>query len=185
MRYLMLAFPLQHKKYKQEGFDTPSGKIELLSSIFKKMGYDPLPSYEEPAQSPVSTPGLAKEYPLIMIDRRTILFTNSEFQDCSYIHEQLPGQEIEINPHIATELGISEGDEIYIERPGFQQKVRGRAKLIPELHPRVISCIYLRWLPGESSPESVGFETITNTVVPIEPAYDPINGNSQVRGGVE
>ena len=178
----MLTFPLEYKKYESTGFNTPSGKIELYSSIFKKLGYDPLPDYDESAQSPVRSTELAKDYPLILIDHRTILFTNSEFQDCGYVHEQLPSHEIEINPHTATELGINEGDRIYIERPGFSQKIKGEAKFVPELHPRVISCICLRWFPGKSTQESIDFETITNTVVPTEPVYDPINGNPQVRG---
>ena len=46
---------------------TPSGKVEIYSSIFEKLGLDPLPGYKEPPESPVSAPGLAKDYPLILI----------------------------------------------------------------------------------------------------------------------
>ena len=39
---------------------TPSGKIELYSSILEKLGYDPLPYYEEPPESPLRVPDVAK-----------------------------------------------------------------------------------------------------------------------------
>ena len=38
--------------YEKTGFATPTGKVELSSTILKKLGYDPLPKYEEPAESP-------------------------------------------------------------------------------------------------------------------------------------
>ena len=48
------------------GFATPSGKIELYSNVLKELGYDPLPFYEEPPESPIRTPDIAKDYPLIL-----------------------------------------------------------------------------------------------------------------------
>ena len=52
---------------KQTGFATPSGKCELYSNVLEKLGYDPLPYYEEPPEGYVKTPEVAKEYPLILI----------------------------------------------------------------------------------------------------------------------
>jgi anaerobic selenocysteine-containing dehydrogenase len=57
----------QFRKYEQNGFRTPTGKVELYSTIFEKHGYDPLPTYIEPPESPLSSPELIKEYPLILI----------------------------------------------------------------------------------------------------------------------
>ncbi|MBE0558255.1 MAG: molybdopterin-dependent oxidoreductase, partial [Proteobacteria bacterium] len=37
--------PIRYKKYEERGFRTPSGKVELFSSILEKFGYDPLPHY--------------------------------------------------------------------------------------------------------------------------------------------
>jgi anaerobic selenocysteine-containing dehydrogenase len=61
-----LAATMQYEKYKKNGFATPSGKMELYSSILEKYGYDPLPNFQEPPESFLSTPELAKEYPLIL-----------------------------------------------------------------------------------------------------------------------
>jgi cysteine desulfurase NifS len=48
------------------GFDTPSGKFEIGSSILEEHGYDPLPVYTEPGESPLSDPELARIFPLVL-----------------------------------------------------------------------------------------------------------------------
>ncbi|MFC1943802.1 molybdopterin-dependent oxidoreductase, partial [Chloroflexota bacterium] len=58
---------LGFKKYEKVGFATPTGKVELYSTILEKLGYDPLPKWEEPPETPISDPELAKEYPLQLI----------------------------------------------------------------------------------------------------------------------
>jgi anaerobic selenocysteine-containing dehydrogenase len=60
-------YPEMYRKYDGflEGFLTPSKKVEIYSERLEKFGYDPLPVYKEPAESPASRPDLAKEYPLI------------------------------------------------------------------------------------------------------------------------
>jgi cysteine desulfurase NifS len=47
------------------GFDTPSGKFEIASSILEEHGYDPLPVYTEPGEGPQSDPELAERFPLV------------------------------------------------------------------------------------------------------------------------
>ena len=47
------------------GFDTPSGKFEIASSVLEEYGYDPLPRYIEPRESPASDPRLAEAFPLV------------------------------------------------------------------------------------------------------------------------
>jgi len=57
----------QYKQYEKNGFTTPTGKVEIYSTIFERHGYDPLPTYTEPRESPTSTPELMKDYPYILI----------------------------------------------------------------------------------------------------------------------
>ena len=177
----MLAFPLLFKKYEQGGFNTPSGKIELYSSIFKTLGYDPLPYYKEPSESPISTPELANDYPLILIQHRDIVYIHSEFRQVPSLRKKRPEQLIEINPETANALGIKEGDEIYIERPGFEDRVRGRAKFVSELHPKVVSCLSHFWFPEKPGPEHGCFESNINTITSAGPPHDPIWGNWRLR----
>ncbi len=56
---------MRYRKYEEQGFATPSGKFELRCSALESMGYDPLPYFVEPPESPYSTPDLFRSYPLI------------------------------------------------------------------------------------------------------------------------
>ena len=71
----------------QPGFNTPTGKVELYSTRFEKFGYDPLPRYVEPAESPVSTPETFKEFPLIGVNRRPVHYVHSKYRNVPYLRE--------------------------------------------------------------------------------------------------
>ena len=58
---------MQYRKYEQQGFSTPSGRVELVSSKMQRAGQPGLPIYVEPPISPLSQPELAKDYPLVLI----------------------------------------------------------------------------------------------------------------------
>jgi thiosulfate reductase/polysulfide reductase chain A len=177
----MISFPISYKKYKEGGFRTPSRKVELRSSILEKMGYDPLPPYIEPPQSPLSTPELFQEYPLIMITHRNIIYMHSEFRQLSSFRQAEPHPFIEINPQTASEKGIQDGDWIWVQRPGFQGKVNGKARYVSELDPRIISVHVGWWFPEQPAPEHGAFEANINALISTGPPYDPINGNHQAR----
>jgi len=50
-----LSVPLAFRKYETDGFRTPSGKVQLYDERLKVLGFDPLPAYREPDESPVSS----------------------------------------------------------------------------------------------------------------------------------
>jgi len=128
------------------GFDTPTGKVELYSKRYEEWGLDPLPYYEEPKESPVATPELAKEYPLILTTgRRSPVFFHSEHRMIPWLRELDPDPAIEINPATATELGISNGEWVYIENP--HGKIKMKAKLTATAHPKVITAPHGWWIP--------------------------------------
>lgn len=134
------------------GFATPTGKVELYSTIFEKLGYDPLPHYEEPAESPVSTPELAKEYPLILsTGARLFPLFHSEHRQIKSIRQLHPDPLVEINPNTALKSGIAAGDWVYIETP--RGRVKNRAFLTTAVHEKVVQARQNNWWfpekPGE------------------------------------
>ena len=71
-----------YHKYQERGFSTPTGKVELYSTVLEKWGYDPLPKYTEIPESPVSKPELAKRFPYILnAGFRTPTFFHSASRD--------------------------------------------------------------------------------------------------------
>ena len=114
--------------YKDNGFPTPSGKIELYSETLAKYGYEPLPIYEEPSHSPVRTPDLAKEYPLILITGRRILeYTHSQMRNIPRLRAKAPEAVVDINPETAKQYDIIDGEMVRIETPKGSIAIRLKA----------------------------------------------------------
>lgn len=128
------------------GFRTPTGKVELYCTTFENYGLDPLPFHKEPIESPVSTPEVWKEYPLIlMTGRRDGVFFHSEHRQIPWLREISPFPTVELHPDTARSLGINEGDLVWIE--GVRGKVKRRAKLTPTLHRQMANALHGWWLP--------------------------------------
>lgn len=128
------------------GFATPSGRIELKSSLFEQWGEDGLPYYEEPPYSPYSTPELAKEYPLILTSgARSWSFFHSEQRMIRTLRELHPDPQLEIHPDTAKELGITDGEWVIVENQFG--KCKQRAKYTPTIHPKVVHADHGWWYP--------------------------------------
>lgn len=146
-----------YKKYKKTengealGFGTPSGKVEICSSILERLGYDSLPDYEEPGESPLREPELAREYPFILITGGTFIEMHHQGQrQIASLRKTHPFPLVEIHPKTAQALGIEEGNWVYIETK--RGRVRQRAKLTEGIDPRVIQADRW-WYPEEPGEE--------------------------------
>ena len=140
------------KTGKPWGFATPTGKAEVYSTILEKLGYDPLPHYEEPPESPISTPELAKEYPFILTTgMRFRAMHHSEHRQIPSLRRLQPYPTAKINPDTARELGINEGDWVFIQTP--RGKIKQKAILYSGMHPRVIEIQHSWWFPEKKAEE--------------------------------
>ncbi len=144
--------PDEYKKYeKKEAFGTPTGKLELYSMVFEKLGYDPLPAYSEPKETPISRPDLAKDYPLMLITGgRFQPYFHSEHRQIESIRRRRPEPRVQIHPDTARRLEIADGDWVWIET--IRGKVRQRCSYFEGIDPRVVHGEHGWWfpeLPGE------------------------------------
>jgi anaerobic selenocysteine-containing dehydrogenase len=128
----------EDKPYSTKGFNTPSGKVEVYSRLLEDYGYDPLPTYHEPPEGPITTPQLAKQYPLIaMTGPRKAMFTHSQFRNIPALRAKMPEPLIEINTETAKELKITDGDMVRVE--SVRGEIQMRAKITGDIHRRVVS----------------------------------------------
>lgn len=150
------------------GFETPTGKLELYSEVFARCGLDPLPYWEEPPQSPVSTPDIAEKYPLILTTGpRTTGFFASEHRQIPSLRKLNPDPISEIHPDTAAKLGIQDGDWIYIENQ--HGRCCQKARLTIDIDPRVVSAQHGWWFPEKPGPEPSLFgvwESNINLLIP-------------------
>lgn len=180
-----LTFPRKYQRYKDSTppFSTASGKVELYSRVFEAMGVDPLPVYQEPPESPFSTPELFKEYPLIYTQYRIHGYMHSEGRQIKRQRELAPQPYLEISAETAAKLGIAEGDRVYLETPRSEGKGRITyiARLVPEMHPDVVAGPHAWWFPEKPGPEHGAFDSNINALLTLDPPYDPVVGVPQCR----
>ena len=172
--------PFKYRKYENGGFKTPTGKIELYSTRFEALGYPPLPYYEEPPESPISSPEVARDYPLVLTTGGRIpFFFNSEHRQIANLRKARRHPVAEIHPTTAARYGIVEGNWMWVEtrRGRMQQK----AKLTSGIDPRVIHVEHGWWFPEEPAPEYGIWKSNVNLLTDNQAPYDPAMGTYQLR----
>jgi anaerobic selenocysteine-containing dehydrogenase len=113
------------RNYEKAGFQTPTGKVEIASSILAEHGLDPLPVYKEPVESPVSRPDLAGSYPLVLTSgARVLAYTHSQFRNIEQLRRLMPEPLIDINPADARTRGIKTGDTVTVASPRGSIKMK-------------------------------------------------------------
>jgi anaerobic selenocysteine-containing dehydrogenase len=154
---------------RKPGFQTPSGRIELYSSLREEWGLEPLPHYEEPPFTPVSQPGLAKEYPLILsTGRRSPVYFHTEHRNIPWLRQIDPDPVVEIHPKTARSYGIEDGEWVWVEN--WMGKCRLKAKVTPVVPPWMVMAAHGWWFPEKPPQEPSLFgvwESNINQLIPM------------------
>ena len=180
-----LSVPKEYKRYQKVGFATPTGKVELYSTILEKLGYDPLPQFKEPPETPFSQPQLAEKYPLILITGgRVQPYYHSEHRQVASLRKMHPDPIVQINSETAKNLGISDGDWVWIESP--RGKIRQKCRLFDGIDPRVVHVEHGWWFPEEDGAERSlhgVWKSNCNVLTDDDPAIcNSISGGWPLRG---
>ena len=179
----ILQGEMRYYKYKENGFETPSGKFEFYSSISEALGLSPLPQYREPALSPISSPEAAEQYPLILTTgARSKVFFVSEGRQIDSLRKANPDPVVEIHPTTAQSLGVAEGDWVWIET--MENRVKMRARLFDGIAPDVVSAQHAWWFPEEGPPEYGWKKSNVNLLFGDTAGYDPETGSECLRSSL-
>ncbi|MFC2155851.1 aminotransferase class V-fold PLP-dependent enzyme, partial [Acidobacteriota bacterium] len=110
---------------KKPGFDTPTGKFEIASTILEEYGYDPLPKYMEPKEGPLSQPDLLKKYPLVFNSgARVRTGFHTQHHHIEKLGKERPEPAVTINTQDAQDRGIRMGDAVLIKTRRGAVKMR-------------------------------------------------------------
>jgi anaerobic selenocysteine-containing dehydrogenase len=148
---------------------------------YEERGFAPLPSYVEPPESPLATPEIAKEFPLVLTTGARIpFFFNSEHRQLPHVRKARREPRAEIHPDTAARHGIADGEWMWIEtRRG---RIRQRAIFTPGIDPQVVQAEHGWWFPEEAAPEYGVWKSNVNVLTDSGPPYDPQMGTYQLRG---
>ncbi|MBT7290747.1 MAG: IscS subfamily cysteine desulfurase, partial [Chloroflexi bacterium] len=170
---------MQYKKWEkgllrldgQPGFDTPSGKFEIASSILEEHGYDALPIYTEPGESPQSQPELAKRYPLVFNSgSRTNVDLHTLHHSVPQLQQERPVPTVMMNTADARERGIENGDYVYIESK------RGRVGMYAQVTDAIVKgAVEASGMGGGALGSDAWRNANANRLTDLS-RYDPISG---------
>ena len=173
--------PVSYYKYKDKGFSTPTRKVELYSTLLEKWGYDPLPQFHEPPESPLRTPSVHADFPYTLITgARQPGFFHAENQQLPWTRELHRDPVVEVHPDTAAKEGIVEGAWVVIE--SLRGKIRQRAKLTAGIDPTVVAAQHAWWFP-EKDDAGHGWQE-SNVNVLTDDSYescDPAMGANHIR----
>jgi len=151
------------------GFQTPSGRIELHSSLREEWGLEPLAHYEEPPFTPVSQPELFKQYPLVLsTGRRSPAYFHAEHRNIPWLREIDPDPILEIHPDTARSLAIGHGEWVWVEN--WLGRCRFKAKVTPVVPEWMVMAAHGWWFPEKPGAEPSLFgvwESNINQLIPM------------------
>jgi anaerobic selenocysteine-containing dehydrogenase len=109
--YEVYAFRSGFKKYEKVGFATPSGKVELKSSVLESLGFDPLPYYRpDPPPDP--------DYPLMMFTGvREDEYFQTGGRHIPELRARKPEPVLFVSPATAAQARVVEGEWVAVESP--------------------------------------------------------------------
>lgn len=173
---------VQFQKYKQRGFATPSGKVELIPTLLQQFGIDPRPVYTGP---PYARPDVDDEaaYPLQMLTgSRVKEFMGSTMRQAEKMRLWHPEPLVEIHPETAAEYGIADGDWVEITRP--EGSIRQRASVTDTIIPKTINLAGYWWEPERGpGPDLSGvWVANANAITPYDPSLSSFVGDQPLRG---
>jgi anaerobic selenocysteine-containing dehydrogenase len=161
-------------------FRTPSGKVELYSRSMERMGYDPLPFFQEPPESPVSRKDLTDRYPYVLITgSRRAEFFHSDNRQIPFLRQRRPHPLAELHTLDAAGNGIEDGDRIWITSP--RGRIEMRAKVTDQIARGVVNIDHGWWFPEKQDTDFGVWESNANMLTSDEPPYDPGFGSYQLR----
>ena len=166
------------RRYEQQGFATPSRKVEVWSETLRTHGQPALPEFVAPAMAPDSRPDLAAAFPLVLTSAKTPLFCHSQGRALPSLRRKQADPVLDIHPDAAAARGLAAGNWVEVETPAG--RARARIQLNRSLDPRVVCGQHGWWqecpelgLPGFDpfSPEGANYNGLIGAQ-----AIDPVSG---------
>ncbi|MFT6432368.1 MAG: anaerobic selenocysteine-containing dehydrogenase [Candidatus Azotimanducaceae bacterium] len=97
------------KKYEQTGFATPSGKVELYSSVLEELGFDPLPYHRE-------GPAVSAAYPYrVFTGVREDAFFQTGQRNIEVLRKRSPSPKLFLHPTDAARENVEDHDWVKLE----------------------------------------------------------------------
>jgi anaerobic selenocysteine-containing dehydrogenase len=158
------------------GFPTPSGKFEFHSNHLESLGYDPIPVFTEPGESPYSTPDLFKEYPIVMSSGyRQPFYFLGQYRNIPWLRSFMEFPTCQLHPETAKLYNVEDGDIIWIESP--RGRIRQKLRTFPGIKKGVLMATANCFYPEEPAKGYHGVFISNPNVLTSNNHLDPMYGS--------
>ncbi|WP_344011801.1 molybdopterin-containing oxidoreductase family protein [Streptomyces thermospinosisporus] len=134
----------RYRKYRDGGFNTRSGRVNLRHDGLRAMGYEPFPVHRRP-------PEPDPELPYLMTSAHPRQFYNTEFHQLPATSRSQSAARVTVHPDTARREGLTDGDEVALFSRAGAREVRMTVRISDSVTPDVVLADAGWWYPGESS----------------------------------
>jgi anaerobic selenocysteine-containing dehydrogenase len=158
------------RKDGRPGFNTPSGKFEIKSTLLEEMGFEGLPKYEESFETPLSQPRLVNRFPLVLgtgpfkPDMKSCLRAVPDFID------KYPHPMVQMNPKDASSRGIEPGDPVVVK------SARGFVEMRADISEDIMAGFVYAPVGGGGPQGTDSWKKANVNVLTDLEQFDPISG---------
>jgi anaerobic selenocysteine-containing dehydrogenase len=149
---------VRYHGYRDKGFKTPTGKVELALSKADKMGLAPAPRWNPPADAAPSD-----AFPWLLTGHKSRNYFCSDHRWLEAPRKREPDPLVLVHPHTALQAGVTDGEWVRVETEsgGIRVKVR----VTDDVRPGVLSVVHGWWRPGIGAHQLESFmETSLNVL---------------------
>ena len=172
---LALDLVTGHRRYREEGFATPTRRLEVYSESLLEAGMSPVPDH---APGPLP---LSKDYPLRLTSAKSPYFCHSQHHALTSLRRRMPEPLVEMHPDLARKNGIANADWVIIQ--SSVGAMRARARITEAIAVDAVCTQYGWW---EDCPDLglTGYGTAQgnfNALIDDE-SFDRVSGSNSLNG---
>ena len=153
------------------GFDTPTGKFEIASTVLGAHGYPALPVYTEPGEGPLAQPEHARAFPLVFTSgSRVATDFRSQHHGIPALLKERPEPMVTLHPHDAAARGISDGERVSVST------VRGKVTMTASVTDAILQGTIDADLGGGGPVGPRAWQDCNINALTDPERYDPLSG---------
>jgi len=161
--------------FENQVFATPTGKVELHSTLLERFGQDPLPDYMPPLDRVVAPD---EGFPLrLQTGIREKTYHHSRFREQAWARRVSPDPKVHVHPETAARYGVAEADWVHVETVAGRGPVRLRVQISDRTRPGVLTTGVGWWLPEAAGPEFGVLDVNVNAALSYTGPADPVSGS--------
>ena len=156
------------RKDGKPGFETPSGRVELYSSVMNESGLQPIPEYNDYLQEYRDEFGIEKFPFILSTGARKSAYFCSEQRNIASLRKIHPNPVVSIHPRDAETKSIKNGGTVRIYSPFGECFMQ--AELSDRFDSGIVHCDYGWWYPEEEAEEPGlfgAFRSNVNNLLPL------------------